>query len=197
MASVFASHSGHLRPLGYPGVRPVRHTLVRSGSSVRFLGSNRRLSVLHRRLLSSVDVHPSVDFSTIGFSSSSAPPPQQRRRFFYHRCPTLGKDVLATRSSTTSSSPALHLSTAALEPDRPVDGSSATSGFRSLFGGLEGSGWAAQVADWDPTDRELYCKLGDPRSGQRTELPGIAGSVGLGNTLFLQLFPLRKTVLSS
>lgn len=155
LALVTRNSDQDLSIMGCTRDRSICNTPVSSGSSVCSPISCGSTSLIHRRIQSGMDLQVGLDFSSTILNTKSVTTSELSGRSVYSNNPKMAQGILAPGLEKQSHEASLPHSRPGNSLDRPANESSSTPSERTLFGGLENSGWLSQISNGGIEDRKL------------------------------------------
>lgn len=155
MAPELTHPKDHLSKDGSSRDRLVCIQQICSGEEICKRKRERHKQRVHGRLQQVLELQTRMGFSSTSSDSSHSPTPKRIKRNIPISEPELEQSILETRSEETSNSPPISDKEPQSPPDRSQHESSTPGNCKSMFAGMENTGWSAEIANWNAKEQEI------------------------------------------
>lgn len=154
LAAVIDNLQPDLSKMGHPRSGSIRFKHVQGCPSLCLPRCEGSQSPVYRRFQQDMGVQVSMGLPTTVIDPTSASPPKSSEGCIHFDRPAMGESILEVGPSVTSNRPPISNSKCS-PPSARLDNPNKANESRSLFGGLEGTGWSIVTKNWSKDDCNL------------------------------------------
>lgn len=144
-----------LPTLGNTLDRPICVPVLKDSKKLRDDGPSRSQCSVRKRLLSTLDLQTGVGLSSPSPDTASPGSLEQSIGDVLDCGTEMDQDILASRPQSSSRRRTHQIEEPRSEPSRPLNHESPTKGKRHPAGGMESTGWATHISEWNAAEKML------------------------------------------
>lgn len=155
MASGAENPEDNIQKNGNANNRPVCNEGISSGTEIRKRRRERPTERVHKRIQQTMGLQSCMGVPTPSFNSEGSPTSEHLPRTLSPNSTAMGASFLEDGTQKESDSSPTPNQEPAREPLRPEDRQSSSEHRKANFGGLENTGWAEEINNWQDHERRF------------------------------------------